>query len=57
MIHTSDGKDILWCIQDLSHQSHTGEYLAQKIESVLSDIGIQNFAAVVTDAGSNVNSA
>jgi len=57
VIHTSDGKDILWCIQDLSDQSHTAEYLAQKIESVLSDIGIQNFAAIVTDAGSNINLA
>jgi hypothetical protein len=57
VIHTSDGKDILWCIQDLSDQSHTAEYLAQKIESVLIDIGIQNFTAIVTDAGSNINLA
>ena len=57
MIHTSDGKNILWCIQDLSDQSHTAEYLAQKIESVLNDIGIHNFAAIVTDVSSNINLA
>ncbi len=57
MIHTPDGKDILWRIQDLSDQSHTAEYLVQKIESILKDIGIQNFAAIVIDAGSNINLA
>ncbi|PYY20821.1 MAG: hypothetical protein DMG62_21755 [Acidobacteria bacterium] len=57
ILHTSDGKDILWRIQDLSNQSHTGEYLAEKIEEILNDIGIQRFAAIVTDAGSNINLA
>jgi len=41
----------------LSDQSHTGEYLAEKIEKILDDIGIQRFAAIVTDAGSNINLA
>ena len=41
----------------MSDQSHTAEYLAEKIEIILNDIGIQRFAAIVTDAGSNINLA
>lgn len=57
VIHTPDGKDILWRISDLSDQSHTAENLAQKIEEILNDIGIQKFSAIVTDSGSNINLA
>ena len=41
----------------MSDQNHTTEYLAEKIEEILNDIGIQRFAAIVTDAGSNINLA
>ena len=41
----------------MSDQNHTAEYLAEKIEKILNDIGIQRFAAIVTDAGSNINLA
>ena len=57
VIHTPDGKDILWKISDLSDQRHTAENLVQKIEEILNEIGIQRFSAIVTDSGSNVNLA
>lgn len=57
VIHTPDGKDILWHISDLSDQSHTAENLVQKIEEILNDIGVQKFSAIVTDSGSNINLA
>ena len=57
VIHTSDGKDILWHISDLSDQCHTAENLSQKIEEILNEIGIHRFSAIVTDSGSNINLA
>jgi hypothetical protein len=57
VIHLGNGRDILWKIGDFSSESHTAEFLAQQIESVLKDVGIQKFAGIVTDAGSNVHNA
>lgn len=57
VIHTSDGKDILWRISDLSDESHTAENLSQKIEEILNEIGTQRFSAIVTDSGANINLA
>ena len=57
IIHTANGKDLLWSIFDLSDRSHTGQYLAEQVKNVLNDIGNENFSAIVTDAGSNVNAA
>lgn len=57
VIHTPDGKDILWRISDLSQESHTAENLSQKIEEILTEIGIQRFAAIVTDSAANINLA
>lgn len=57
VIHLGNGRDILWKISDFSSESHTGEFLAQQIQKILEDIGIQKFVGIVTDAGSNVHSA
>ena len=57
VIHTPDGKDILWRIFDLSDQSHTTENLVQKIEKILNDIGIHRFSAIVTNSSANINLA
>ncbi|PKY57479.1 hypothetical protein RhiirA4_478573 [Rhizophagus irregularis] len=53
VIHFSNGWDILWKISDFSGESHTAEFLAQQIQLILEEIGIQKFAGIVTDAGSN----
>ncbi|GBC54372.2 ribonuclease H-like domain-containing protein [Rhizophagus irregularis DAOM 181602=DAOM 197198] len=57
VIHLSNGRDLLWKIGDFSGESHTAEFLVQQIQLVLNDIGVQKFAGIVTDAGSNVHSA
>ncbi|GBC45176.2 ribonuclease H-like domain-containing protein [Rhizophagus irregularis DAOM 181602=DAOM 197198] len=57
VIHLSNGRDLLWKIGDFSGESHTAEFLVQQIQLVLDDIGVQKFAGIVTDAGSNVHSA
>jgi hypothetical protein len=57
VIHLGNGRDILWKIGDFSSESHIAKFLAQQIESVLKDVGIQKFAGIVTDAGSNVHNA
>lgn len=57
VIHLSNGQDILWKIGDFSNESHTADFLAQQIQLILEDIGVQKFVGIVTDAGSNVHSA
>ncbi|CAG8764916.1 23131_t:CDS:2, partial [Rhizophagus irregularis] len=57
IIHLGNGRDILWKIRDFSGESHTAEFLAQQIQLIIEEIGIQKFAGIVTDAGSNVHSA
>ncbi|RGB30942.1 hypothetical protein C1646_764693 [Rhizophagus diaphanus] len=46
-------QDILWKIRDFSGESHTAEFLARQIQLIIEEIGIQKFAGIVTDAGSN----
>ncbi|RGB23423.1 hypothetical protein C1646_774522 [Rhizophagus diaphanus] len=41
----------------LSDESYIAEFLAQQIQLILEEIGIQKFADIITDAGSNVRSA
>ena len=57
VIHLGNGCDILWKINDFSSESHTAEFLAQQIQVILEEIGVQKFVGIVTDAGSNVHSA
>ncbi len=57
VIHLGNGKNLLWKIGDFFSESHTAEFLAQQIQSILDNIGAQKFAGIVTDAGSNVHAA
>ncbi|CAB5208636.1 unnamed protein product [Rhizophagus irregularis] len=54
IIHLGNGWDILWKIRDFSGENYTAEFLAQQIQLIIEEIGIQKFAGIITDAGSNV---
>ncbi len=49
LITTSNYKEFLFALQDLSDMSHTAELLFDKIENVLLRIGFEKFARVVSD--------
>ncbi len=49
LIITSDYKEFLFALQDLSDVSHTAELLFDKIEDVLLRIGSEKFAGVISD--------
>lgn len=55
VIHLNNRKNLFWKIGDFSNESHTAEFLAQKIQVILDDISVQKFASVITDAISNVH--
>ncbi|CAG8607851.1 45494_t:CDS:2 [Gigaspora margarita] len=47
----------LFQIKDYSTISQTGDFLAEEIDNVLNEIGVEKFAAVITDHGSNIRFA
>jgi len=47
----------LWCLKNLSSESHTGEFLATTIEEIINKIGSTNFSAIVSDSGANIRNA
>ncbi|CAB4413287.1 unnamed protein product [Rhizophagus irregularis] len=57
LIYTPNHKEYLWCLKDLSSESHTGEFLAKTIEEIIDDIGLAKFSAIVTDSGANIRNA
>jgi Protein of unknown function (DUF 659) len=57
LIHTSNHEEYLWCLKDLSSESHTGEFLAKTIEEIIEKIGPAKFSGLVTDSGANIRSA
>jgi hypothetical protein len=54
MITTADNKEYLYSLRDLSDVSHTAKVLKDEIEHVLSKIGANKFAAVVSDNASAI---
>ena len=44
-------------MSDFSDESHTGEFIARQIESVLKAVGPNRFSAIVSDNGANVKLA
>jgi hypothetical protein len=44
-------------LSDLSSDSHTGEFIADRIEEILNQVGSSRFSAIVSDNGSNVRKA
>jgi hypothetical protein len=57
MVLTSDRKEYLYHLEDLSDQHHTGEFLASKIEAIITQIGAEKISAIVSDNGANVAAA
>ena len=49
---TPDRKEIIHCIKDLSANSHTANFLADQLNEIITDVGAENFAAVVSDHAS-----
>ena len=47
----------MYQLSDLSDHSHTGEFIAEKIEDILVRVGVDKFSAIVSDNGSNVRKA
>jgi hypothetical protein len=56
-ILTPTRKEYIIQLSDLSADSHTGDFIAEKIEAVINRIGPLKFAAVVSDNGANVRKA
>ncbi|CAG8854860.1 44269_t:CDS:2, partial [Gigaspora margarita] len=57
IILTPTHNKFLYSLKDFSMDSHTAEFLAEKIDTVLNEIGNDKFAAIVTDNASNVKLA
>ena len=57
IIITPDRKEYLYQLCDFSDESHTGEFIANQIESVLEAVGPDRFSAIVSDNGANVRLA
>jgi len=47
----------LYRLSDLSSESHTAEYLTEKINEIITSVGSNKFAAIVSDNASNVRKA
>ena len=56
-ILTSQRKEYIFQLSDFSEDSHTGEYIAEKIEAIINRIRISKIAAIVSDNSSNVRKA
>ena len=56
-ILTPQRKEYIFQLSDLSEDSHTGEYIAEKIEAIINRIRISKIAAIVSDNGSNIRKA
>jgi hypothetical protein len=56
-ILTPTRKEYIFRLSDLSNDSHTGDYLAEKIDEILNKVGPEKFSAIISDNGSNVRKA
>lgn len=52
VIITPERKEIIHSIKNLSANSHTAMFLADQLNEILTDVGAENFAAVVSDHAS-----
>ncbi|CAB4473899.1 unnamed protein product [Rhizophagus irregularis] len=57
IVLTSTREEYLYELGNYSNQSHTAEFLANQIESVINRIGSKKIIAIVSDNGANVASA
>ena len=53
-ILTPTNKEYIYQLSDLSSNSHTGEFIAEKIQDILNRVGANKFSAIVSDNRSNV---
>src|SRR5256884_6802198 len=49
---TPNQKEIIHCIKDPFVNSHTANFLADQLNEIITDVGAENFAAVVSDHAS-----
>jgi len=56
-ILTPTRKEYIIQLSDLSADSHTSDFITEKIEAIINCIGPSKFAAVVSDNGTNVRKA
>jgi hypothetical protein len=56
-ILTPGRKEYVIKLSDFSSDSHTGDFIAEKIEEIINRIGPSKFGAIVSDNGSNVRKA
>jgi replicative superfamily II helicase len=54
IIFTKSGKEFIHSIQNLSKESHTSQYIAEKIIEVIESVGPEKFSAVVSDNASSM---
>lgn len=54
---TPTRKEYVVKLSDFSANSHTAEFIAEKLEEILNRIGPSKFGAIVSDNGSNVRKA
>jgi hypothetical protein len=57
VIITTSKKEYVHSLINLSKESHTGEFIAEKIEEVLKNVGESKFSAIVSDHAANMVSA
>jgi hypothetical protein len=57
VIITSDRREFLYSLKDLSAVSHTADLLESEIKKVLNEVGPEKFAAVVSDNASAIAAA
>ncbi|GES83514.1 ribonuclease H-like domain-containing protein [Rhizophagus clarus] len=53
-ILTPNRKEYVFQLSDLSSDSHTGKYIAEKIEDIINRVGVSKFSAIVSNNDSNV---
>lgn len=54
---TPTRKEYVVKLSDFSANSHTAEFIAEKLEEILNRIGPSKFGTIVSDNGSNVRKA
>ncbi|CAB5210216.1 unnamed protein product [Rhizophagus irregularis] len=57
IITTPDQREFLLKLKDFSQNSATGDFLADQVSSIIEKVGLETFAAFVTDSGSNCHQA
>ena len=57
VINTSDHREYLWSLRNLSHQHHTADFLAEQIEEIIDKIEVSKFSTIISNAGANIRLA